>query len=108
MKHDTVGDLLGYAVVVAGILTLTRPGSNAAGEVHNLGEGYASILRAAAGTDTVEAQLRLFEDRYIREPDKLPELEAELDRRIGLSRERHHRSWFDQVLGHSKVRERQP
>lgn len=106
MKRDAIGDLLGYAVMIGGILALTRPGSNAPKQISDMASGYASILRVATGADSPEVQLRLFEDSYMREPDRLTELEADLDRKLGLARERSHRSWFDQQLGHVKVRER--
>jgi hypothetical protein len=107
-KANAASDLVTYAMMVAGITVLTRPGSNAAKQISTLGDSYARIIRTATGTDEVESQLRLFESDYMREPDRLPELEAELDRRIGLTRERHHRSWFDAVLGHNKVRAKRP
>lgn len=101
-----VSDLLAYGVVVAGIFAIARD-DRAAREIDAIGSAYANMIRAATGSDGVDAQLKLFTDEYVNSDADLSTLETELDRKLGLRRERQHRSWFDQQLGHVKVRSRE-
>lgn len=109
-KHsiDTVSDVVAYAAIVAGIFIVTRE-DRAAKEISAFGNAFANGIRAAIEEplhDPLDAQLELFTHKFMHDPDSLPELEAELDRELGLVREREHRSWFDQQLGHTRVRSR--
>lgn len=46
---NAVTDLVVYSMIVAGILVLTRPGSQGPKFVTNLTHGYARIVQAASG-----------------------------------------------------------
>lgn len=45
-------DIFTYSFIVAGILVLTRPGSQGPGFVKALGSSYATIVQAASGQKT--------------------------------------------------------
>ena len=49
---NAVTDLVVYSFVVAGILVLTRPGSQGPSFVKNLTGGYARIVQATTGQPT--------------------------------------------------------
>lgn len=46
---NTGADLIVYSFIVAGILVLTRPGSQGPTLVNNLTGGYAKIVQASTG-----------------------------------------------------------
>ena len=48
-SQSTTTDIVVYSMVVAGILVLTRPGSQGPGFVKALTSGYAGIVQAASG-----------------------------------------------------------
>lgn len=49
MKSNSVTDFVVYSFLVAGILVLTRPGSQGPSFVKNLTSGYARIVQASTG-----------------------------------------------------------
>jgi hypothetical protein len=46
---NTTTDIVVYSMIVAGILVMTRPGSQGPGLVNNLTHGYARIVQATTG-----------------------------------------------------------
>lgn len=48
-NQNTATDIVVYSMIVAGILVLTRPGSQGPGFVKALTGGYAGIVQAASG-----------------------------------------------------------
>lgn len=51
-SRSSVTDLVVYSFVVAGILVMTRPGSQGPGLVNAVTGGYAKIVQAASGQHT--------------------------------------------------------
>lgn len=49
MGKNAIGDLVTYSFLVAGILVLTRPGSQGPALLNSLTHGYARIVQAASG-----------------------------------------------------------
>jgi hypothetical protein len=49
---NTTTDFVVYSMIVAGILVMTRPGSQGPGLVNNLTHGYARIVQAVTGQPT--------------------------------------------------------
>lgn len=49
MNRSTTTDLVVYSFVVAGILVMTRPGSQGPALLNSLTHGYARIVQAATG-----------------------------------------------------------
>lgn len=47
--NNTAGDLVVYSMIVAGILVMTRPGSQGPKLVSSLTTGYANIVKAVTG-----------------------------------------------------------
>ena len=50
--NNTMTDLITYSFLVAGILVMTRPGSQGPGFVKALTGGYARIVQATTGQPT--------------------------------------------------------
>ncbi len=50
--NNTMTDLVTYSFLVAGILVMTRPGSQGPGFVKALTGGYARIVQATTGQPT--------------------------------------------------------
>ena len=48
-KRSTASDIVVYSMIVAGILVMTRPGSQGPALVNNTTGGYAKIVQAASG-----------------------------------------------------------
>lgn len=46
---NTIGDFVTYSLIVAGILVMTKPGSQGPALVNNLTSGYAKIVNAVTG-----------------------------------------------------------
>lgn len=46
---NTAGDIATYSLIVAGILVMTRPGSQGPKLVTSLTSGYANIVKAVTG-----------------------------------------------------------
>lgn len=53
-SNNAVTDFVVYSFVVAGILVLTRPGSQGPKFVQNLTGGYARIVQASTGQPTTK------------------------------------------------------
>lgn len=47
--NNTVTDFITYSLIVAGILVMTRPGSQGPKLVSSLTSGYASIVKSVTG-----------------------------------------------------------
>ena len=47
--NNTTADIVTYSMIVAGILLMTRPGSQGPALVNNLTHGYARIAQAVTG-----------------------------------------------------------
>jgi hypothetical protein len=47
--NNATTDLIVYSMIVAGILVMTRPGSQGPALVNNLTHGYARIVQAVTG-----------------------------------------------------------
>lgn len=50
--NNTLTDFVTYSFLVAGVLVMTRPGSQGPGLVKNLTNGYARIVQATTGQPT--------------------------------------------------------
>lgn len=48
-SSSTLTDIVVYSFIVAGILVMTRPGSQGPALVNNLTSGYSGIVKAASG-----------------------------------------------------------
>lgn len=46
---NTLSDAITYSLIVAGILVMTKPGSQGPKLVNSLTSGYASIVKAVTG-----------------------------------------------------------
>lgn len=82
-----LGDMLGALAFVALATTLVKDRGTAR-EISAAGNAFTSSIRAAQGLPprpTVDEQLSLFTDRWLRDPDAdLTELEARLDDQLGI------------------------